>query len=237
MPPLAAAQLLDVCERGRMMAPVPRALLLLGAAHPEASADALAALPVGRRDARLLALREHTLGPTLEIETRCPACDERLELELQIADLRAAAPADEAPPPIEVRHGGVCVTLRLPSSADQLAAHTPDALLARCVVATRDADGEPVDALPADVAAAAAEAMAEADPLADVELALSCAACAHAWLGPLDLAAFVWAELEAWAPRVLYDVHRLATAYGWAERDVLAMSAWRRDQYLRLLSA
>ncbi len=233
---VAASQLLDVCERGRGRTPLDRALLLLGAALPETPADDLAALPVGRRDARLLELRERTLGPTLEIETRCPACDERIELDLAVADLRAAAPDDPAPAPLEVRHGDVTVTVRLPTSADVEAVATPDALLARCVVSARDAAGE-VESLPPEVAEAAARAMAEADPLADVELALSCPACAHGWLEPLDVAAFVWAELDAWAPRVLHDVHRLALAYGWAERDVLAMSAWRRDQYLRLLSS
>ncbi|WP_420456553.1 phage baseplate protein [Rubrivirga sp.] len=236
MPP-TASQFLDVCERGRGRPPVERALLLLGAAHPETSPDALAALPIGRRDARLLDLRERTLGPTLELETRCPACDERLDLDLGVADLLASAPDNHAPAPLEVDHGGVRATVRLPTSADLAAAETPDALLARCVVGAHYADGAPVEALPDAVAEAAAQAMAEADPLADVELALSCPACDHGWLEPLDVAGFVWAEVEAWAPRVLHDVHRLASAYGWAERDVLAMSAWRRDQYLRLLGS
>jgi hypothetical protein len=33
---------------------------------------------------------------------------------------------------------------------------------------------------------------------------------------------------------MLYDVHALASAYGWREADVLAMSPMRRQVYLEL---
>ncbi|PAP78671.1 hypothetical protein BSZ37_06010 [Rubrivirga marina] len=213
-----------------------RALLLLGAAHPDEPPGALAALPVGRRDARLLRLRERTLGPALEIETRCPACDERLELTVPGADLRAASPA-AAPEPLRLDHNGTTVTFRLPTSRDLLDATDADGLLRRCVLEAHDSNGEPVADLGHEVRAALAQAMAEADPLAEVDLAMTCVACGHEWSDVLDVASFVWAEFEAWAPRLLRDVHRLASAYGWAERDVLAMSAWRRGQYLQLLDA
>lgn len=230
-----ASQLLDVCDRGRTMAPVDRALLLASVASPDVSHAALADLPVGRRDARLLALREHTLGPTLEIETRCPTCDDRLELDLPIVDVWAAAPATDAPPSIEVGHNGYRVTVRLPTSVDVAHASSPETLLERCLVEATDAAGGPIERLPDEVAAVAADALAEADPLADVELALACPSCGHAWAEALDLAAFVWAEFMAWAPRLLQDVHRLASAYGWSEQAVLGMSAWRRQQYLDLV--
>ena len=222
--------------RGRALPAVSRALLLLGAAHPDEPPGALAALPLGRRDASLLRLRERTLGPTLEIETRCPACHERLELAVPSADLRAVSPQSD-PAPIRLGHDAVEVTFRLPTSRDLLDARDADDLLDRCVLEARDASGQPVGDLPSEVRAALAEAMAEADPLAEIDLAMTCVACGHAWSEVLDVASFVWAEFEAWAPRLLRDVHRLASAYGWAERDVLAMSAWRRGQYLRLLDS
>ena len=82
---------------------------------------------------------------------------------------------------------------------------------------------------------AVAERMAEADPHAGIELALSCPGCGHHWLAPFDIAQFVWSEVDAWARRTLYDVHVLAGAYGWRESDVLALSPRRRQLYLEMV--
>ena len=45
---------------------------------------------------------------------------------------------------------------------------------------------------------------------------------------------FLWTEIEAWAWRMLSDVHTLARAYGWGERDILALSPTRRQFYLEM---
>ena len=44
-----------------------------------------------------------------------------------------------------------------------------------------------------------------------------------------------WAELDAWARRLLLDVHTLARAYGWSERDILQLTETRRQFYLNLI--
>ena len=43
-----------------------------------------------------------------------------------------------------------------------------------------------------------------------------------------------WLEIDAWARRTLRDVHALASAYAWSERDVLALSPTRRTLYREL---
>lgn len=239
---LEARELLEVHERGRDVPPVRRALLLLETALPEEPAERLAALPVGWRDGRLLELRTRTLGPRLESETRCPACGERLELDLRSEELRAASPREshDASEPLTVHRDGFEVVFRLPTSRDLVEVGedgtAEDRLLARCVLEARGESG-PVasEALPEPVVAAVGQAIAEADPLADVQLTLTCPACAHDWSEPFDPVAFFWTEIEALAPRLLREVHLLASAYGWSEGEILAMSAWRRRQYLDLL--
>ncbi len=77
--------------------------------------------------------------------------------------------------------------------------------------------------------------MAEADPLADARLALSCPACGRPWEAAFDVVAFLWGELDAWARRTFAEVHALASAYGWREADVLALSPERRRIYLDLV--
>lgn len=238
---LSASQLIDLWERGRGQPATQRALLLLEAASDESPA-ALAALPVGRRDARLLRLRARTLGPVLESEVHCPACSERLEFSVDADEL--LADADDAPvAPLQLHRDGYAITFRLPDSRDllELAASLqppgPRALLSRCLLdAQRQGEAVDAEALPESVATAVSAAMADADPYADLHLALTCPACNHAWQAPFDIVAFFWTEIEGWVQRLLREVHRLARAYGWREADILTMSAWRRQQYLNLLN-
>jgi hypothetical protein len=42
-------------------------------------------------------------------------------------------------------------------------------------------------------------------------------------------------ELNAAATRLLHDVHTLASAYGWSEGDILAMSEARRARYVAMV--
>jgi hypothetical protein len=79
--------------------------------------------------------------------------------------------------------------------------------------------------------------LAQADPLAEALLDFDCAACGHRWREPLDIAAWLWAEVEARARRLLYDVHTLAAAYGWREHEILSLSERRRALYLEMVQA
>jgi hypothetical protein len=77
--------------------------------------------------------------------------------------------------------------------------------------------------------------MQEHDPGADVRIGLSCPACQHGWTLGFDIVSFIWGEIEDWAQRLLADVHVLAQAYGWSERDILALSPTRRQLYLEMV--
>jgi len=234
-----AAELLDHWEYGLQQPLARRMLVLLAAACPEAAGD-IAALPIGRRDARLLELRERLFGPTLTIVASCPGCGERLQSAFAVSDLRSTA---GNPAPHVLEFDGYRVTFRLPASIDLLALsptmdrrHARQLLLSRCVLDVRRADGEPAkpDSLPEHVAAAVSAQMSAADPQMDVELNLSCPSCNRAWSMTFDIANFLWKEIHAWAKSMLRGVHGLARAYGWREADVLALSPTRRQIYLEL---
>jgi hypothetical protein len=237
---LSATELLDLWERGLRQPPARRVLALLEAASPDLSPSEIAELPIGRRDAHLLELRELLLGGDFTIVISCPACGEQLDSTFRTVDIRAGATAVEPAQGLEV--DGCRVAFRLPASDDLIAlsrvtdrAAARRTLLNRCVLKA-ERDGESIDAtsLPAHVVAAVAARMAAADPQADVELDLSCPVCAHAWRSAFDVAGFFWQEIHAWAKSMLRDVHALARAYGWREADVLALSPTRRQIYLEL---
>ena len=79
--------------------------------------------------------------------------------------------------------------------------------------------------------------MGDADPQADVQLALACPGCRHEWSAPFDIATFFWSELKARAEMLLREVHELAAAYGWSENEILGLSAARRAAYLEIVRA
>jgi hypothetical protein len=243
---LSTSELLDVWERALAQPPPERALTLLSASTG-LGRTALAELPVGERDAQLLSLREETFGPHLTSLATCARCGERLEMTCAVADLRVAHDPEEPPPssPLSVNICGYEVRFRLPNSHDLLALgrstdeHSAQQQLLRraLLLATHDEGGESEpEQLPAEVVEAIAERMAEADPQADVQLALECPRCSHRWHETFDINSYLWIEINEWALRILAEVHTLARAYGWREQDVLAMSAWRRQFYMSLVS-
>ena len=239
---LSALELLAAWERGRGATTIERALLLLAAADPEADTGGLAKLPIGARDARLLRLRAELFGDTLECVARCPECDAAVDVAVAAADLLAAQDAvgDVAVRWLDV--DGYRVRFHLPSSADLMAAVSgtaPEvarvALFDRCVegVAAPNGAGAAAALSTTAVAAVVAE-MEAADPLGDPTLDLLCPECAVRWAAPLDVIAFLWTEIDAWARRTLREVHALAREYGWSEAEILALSPARRRAYLEL---
>jgi len=86
-------RLLAVWEQGVQRHPIDRALLLLSLAQPETSADHLADLPLGARNAALMALQCASFSARLRAWLDCLACGERMEFDLDAAQLPPTATA------------------------------------------------------------------------------------------------------------------------------------------------
>ncbi|MCR8577224.1 hypothetical protein [Streptomyces sp. Isolate_219] len=240
------AELLATWEAGLARQGGDRALLLHRAARPGAGADALLSAPPGERAADLFALRRALFGERMQITLDCadPDCAAAMEFELDAAGLGARPQVPEDG--LRVAEGDWTVMFRLPSVADltavaSLAAGAEEArrlLGARCArTARRDgrpATDEELAALPEAVLKRFAEAAERADPAAEVVLNIACPECGAATPAELDIAAYLWTELDVWARDVLLDVHLLASAYGWSEPQILALSPLRRRYYLEL---
>lgn len=240
-----AVDLLATWEAGLAQEPSGRALLLHRAARPDAGGETLSALPVGEREADLFTLRRALFGERMQVRLACHACGEDMEFDLDAGELArsASTPADTSAESsvrvLRVAEDGWQIEFRVPSVADlTAAARHPDprrALLERCLVsAVRDGADVPAGSLPEAVQRRLAAAAQEADPVADVTLNVNCPECAAATRAELDIASYLWTELDAWARDMLLDVHLLATAYGWSEPEILALSPLRRRYYLEL---
>lgn len=233
-----AAELLAAWEAGLGQAPVGRALLLHRTARPDVDTGRLPQLPVGEREADLFALRRALFGERMQVRLECAACGADMEFDLDAGQL-AQSLGSSGDPVVRVRQDGWDVEFRLPGIADlQAAARSADpraALLARCLVsATLDGTAAAAGELPPPVQRRIAEAVEAADPGADLVIDVVCPDCGEATRAELDIASYLWTELDAWARDVLLDVHLLATAYGWSEPEILALSPTRRRYYLEL---
>lgn len=244
MRPLSAAALLDVWEQGQGQIPARRALVLLSAADDEMSPETLAGLAIGKRDLRLLLLREWMFGPRLTGLADCARCNKPLEWSADIADLRLPDEPEQAED-LFIESNRTRIHFRLPDNGDLAAiagcsepSEARTRLLQRCLTAIESGDdavnsGE----LPADIEELIVNRMADADPQGNLELDLTCAECGHRWQALFDIESFLWSEINVWARRTLKEVHTLARAYGWSERDILNLTRWRRQVYLNLLGS
>lgn len=233
MQPLSRHSVLAVWEQGRHRHPIDRALLLSAHAQPERATETLADQPLGQRNLALLRLRQQTYGSELAAYLDCPSCGERLEFNLNSADLLAETTAPKYRDTITIDG----LSFRLPTSRDlaQIATSieekaAADELLAECLIS---ADEAPNTSTLTAVAERVAEALEDADPAADLALDFVCDNCAHRWEESFDIAVYLWEEVAAHAQRLLDDIHVLATAYGWTEDEVLRLSDIRRMHYLK----
>ena len=250
LPPVSspsAADLLLAWEWGSQARAPERGVVLLTTVLADRPVESLASMSVGERDLHLLSARRMLFGPELDCVVSCPQCSTALELHVAVGDLLAGAAGDVEPADGgEIAVSGWTVRFRrltLQDLADATlaadAAQARLALLQRSVQTTVqpdgcETDGVPAAGLPAEVELALVEEMERREPMAPLDFALECPDCRHPWTAPFDVASFLWAEIDAWAQRTLREVHALASAYGWRESDILALSAWRREAYLQL---
>ena len=220
----AAADLLNVWERGCSQSPLDRALSLLTLGHSEKKPEDFAELKIGERDGRLLELRGKVFGSRIVGQADCPACGQSIEMSFTVSEVQTV-PLPEVPKTWAAKFGKYEINFRLPNSND-LATLVPGEeiatqkrrLVQRCVLSAKSGS-QPVaaDELPEHTLRALSERMSQLDPQGDVQLALTCPRCSRRWDAPFDIASFLWREVHAWAVRLLRDVHVLASAYGWRE--------------------
>lgn len=241
---LTAARMLDIWEQGLHQPWLQRSLILLAAACPEMEPEDLLNLSIGRRDQRLLLLRERLFGSWLINTAICPQCSERVEWENRIMDFSLSSSQSESiPDEFDVTIEKYHLRLRLPNSLDLARViHDDDTekarkqLLTRCILKAEYTDAEcAVDQLPDHILQEIDHRLETLDPQAEIRIHLQCPECSHSWDAIFDITSFLWDELNNWAERTLLMIHRLAGGYGWTEKDILSLSPLRRQIYLGML--
>lgn len=246
MHPVTTQTMLAAWELCLSQRPARRALTLLSAGNPAMTMKQLMKFSIGQRDGLLIELRESLFGSNVNSLSECPHCHEQLELTLDLQNIRVLE-NDAIKAPMKLSIENYLLKFRLPDSSDILFIESLSnveearaAILNRCLIASsvstpkKKQKGQvcKLEELPLEIIDKVETAMSEADPQADVKLDLTCPACQRTWLATFDIASFLWAEVNAWAERVLNEVHLLARAYAWREQDILDMTTARRQYYL-----
>lgn len=226
-----------------------RSLQRLGPWAP-VPAQVIRGLCVGDREALMLQVRQLTLGDRLDCVTACPACAQRLDLDLRVSELLVPAYPHHAIRYDTTLSGpdGAChVRFRLVTGEDQetvaaTARHDVPAaaatLLRRCVLGvSRNGDPElPVADWPPDLETQLSERINELDAQAEMRLDLRCPECEQAFQAGLDAAACFRRELSGRARDWYQEVHLLAYHYQWSEASILALPPTRRRRYVETLT-
>jgi hypothetical protein len=236
---LSESQLLDLWEKAYGKAPSERAVMLVGACQPDVPAKQLLQMTVGQREGILLRLREQIFGSRVDMIADCPSCKESLEFSFHIHDI--LCDQETSTGTCELQLDGHRIAFRVPNNGDLIAVQSLAAderrreLFNRCTqVSHIDCDeSEPQQLSPSQIASIINE-MAVADPQANIQFEMTCAACSHRFTAAYDAAAFLWRELHVWAQRLLLQIHSLALRYGWTEEQILGLSSWRRQVYTNL---
>lgn len=228
------AEILELWERGLARHPIDRALLLCAWARPDLPSSQLPDLSLGAINRALLRLRETCFGSRISAYVDCEHCGERMEITLDTGQLLEDVNEKDTPAEFEISNH----RFRVPCSRDlatiALERDIKEAsvkLLEQCCLSHPDNTDLGFSSIVAEVETI----MANLDPEANINLALTCEDCGESLLADFNIGALLWDEIDALARSLLAEVHSLARAYGWTESEILALSPQRRATYLGMV--
>jgi hypothetical protein len=231
---LNGERILTAWERGQASREPWRALAVLAVAMPEREMTELAALPLAERNATLLRLHAMTFGSRVEGFAVCAECGEALEFAMDAEDMARTLRAARPETWVEADRQ-MCMR---PANSSDLAASMETASEddARTLLLARTLGVEDTN-LVREKQADWVDRFDRLNASAEIRCVLPCAHCGARAALDFDVAGFVWREIQVAARRLMAEIHRLASAYGWSEKAVARMSAARRAAYLEMLSA
>jgi hypothetical protein len=196
-----------------------------------------AQLTVSDCDRLCASIYREYFGDHIEGRARCSTCHEPFDLSFLLPALvddlaarqsRAAAPDERGI--FTARDGR---QFRLPTAGEQQemrgigTADAVAALLERCVV-----EGDPLRDTEA-----IEDAMEQAGALLDLDLAAVCPHCDGEQTVRFDMQSYLFRTLGYEKRFLLHEVHRIATAYGWAYDETMRLPREDRRRFVQLIEA
>ena len=181
----------------------------------------------------LAQLAQRFEGQIFWLSAECGDCAERFDMSIDLANLPTKPAADDYPF-AKVNFGGVSFTFRMPVASDlefideqenHLEAQRQLAILCQVKGPKTKFSNPQIEAI--------SNALQDISPEIPLAIQSQCPECKTQNNVPIDIAAHVFSLFA----NPLEDVHDLASAYHWSEKDILALPGHRRRSYLKLIAA
>lgn len=191
------------------------------------------------REILLSSVYEQLYGPRIESNIVCSNCDSEFEVSFSLKEALTSAFPDEA---LQDRYE--CDTtgafkidnkgrFRLPNGSDELriqglpSEEAEEILLANCLV-----EGD-FSALGEEVR----EAIQRLAPVPDLDIDAVCPECQHSQSAHFVLQSYFLTSLVQERPRLLNEIHLLATTYGWSLNEILSLPRNQRRAFVELIAS
>lgn len=223
-----AQDLLRLSEQASQATPTAWALAYLGIGYPGTRQELFLDLPIGMRDAHLMAVRQRHFPGELRAEPICANCDATFEISLTSQEIGFGMLPEPLAGFQEVEIAGRVIRVRPVTSVDLLAVERisdPEIAANRL--------SERVTEKPSNVSASDLDAALECvDPTADIWITVACPECGKETKMAFDPVAYIAHEVRQAAHRLMSEVAEIARVFHWSEQDILALPDARRRFYL-----
>jgi hypothetical protein len=203
-------------------------------------------LPSGRaaemaaadRERLIAAVYKQTFGDRVKSTINCSQCNEPFDLDFEVSDLLTTLGEEQGKiETIRSKEGDFILEngcrFRLPSGIDEMAVfglpleEAQKILLSRCIIeGDPERNGKHVQ-----------DAMQKLAPVAEIDLDAPCPECGETQSVHFSLQSYLLAALRQERPRLIREVHRLATAYGWGLNEILSLPRSQRRSFVELIES
>lgn len=233
--------LMTIWDQANNLHPIDRNLLMVGYTRPDIPATLLADLPLSSLNKILLGMRLGLFGHRMITMADCSHCQQTLELPLDLAEILKQFDVTNSTElsTIFLEYQGY--RFRSPTSRD-LAVISADAstdsafhLFHRCCVNLSDLSAEDDSMTQEQLMGQVAELMDEFDPATNISFDIVCQYCGEHDEVTLDIGDFLWREIDSYVRSLLFEIHTLASAYGWSEQAILELNPRSRQHYMNMV--
>ena len=191
--------------------------------------SAIRSLTLSSWEERLLTLRSDVFGPRIEAELMCPDCGTGALLVFDTEDLPVAAT------PVQVPETGMDLSALTTGDIADLEEAGLKGEEALAFLLSRAGELDSTSAADTLQGPRREELIAALEILVAglaLELGTTCVDCGSPITAPFDVSAFVDAEIETRAARLLDEVHVIAMAYHWGHSEILDLPFFLRQAYI-----
>lgn len=194
-------------------------------------------LTAADRDRVLASIYIHTYGPRIKCSFDCTVCQTPLDIDFLLQDvLESLHTGRDRQTNIKTGNDGFyrfrdSLRFRLPTGEDECRVlgmppqEAETALLEQCIPGGCSADEQKQ----------LQEAMEDLAPILDIDMDLDCSECGAPQPVNFDIQSYLLTAIKQEQQQLLFEIHRLARAYGWGLHEILQLPRSSRKTFAAMV--